>query len=139
MCHNIQTHTTHPPVFLDNSHARLVFVCVPPVPFCAGSASAKTLLNVFSLRMSVGFTAVSYCTIYEQMSTHVPTTLTRERAAEKSHLNGSNCQLVSEHKHPDRLNLHGWWRRPMNVAMDPTVSGVTWSRAFTQNPPLKDP
>ena len=22
--------------------------------------------------------------------------------------------------------------------MDPTVSGVTWSRAFTQNPPLKD-
>ena len=41
--------------------------------------------------------------------------------------------------HPDKPNLYGRFRRAMNVAMDPTVSGVTWSRAFTQNPPLKDP
>lgn len=46
-------------------------------------------------------------------------------------------QLMSRRAHTDKLDLCGCFGRPMNA--DPTVSAVAWSRAFRQNPPLKDP
>lgn len=46
-------------------------------------------------------------------------------------------QLMSRRAHTDKLDLCGRLGRPVNA--DPTVSAVAWSRAFRQNPPLKDP
>lgn len=48
-------------------------------------------------------------------------------------------QLMLWPKHDDKLNVGRLLRRLLKVAWDPTVGGLTWSRAFTQNPPLKEP